>query len=118
MNRLEHKSKTAALRANRTRSNTRGTTDRPRLSVTVSNLHISAQIINDETSTTLASATTVGQKSATGTMTEIAKWVGEQIAAGAKSAKVKKVVFDRGAKQYHGRVKALADAARAAGLEF
>lgn len=118
MNRIDHKSKTSALRAHRTRAKTRGTTERPRLSVSVTNLHVSAQIINDETSVTLASASTVGQKSIKGTMTEKAAWVGEQIATAAKAKKVKKVVFDRGAKQYHGRVKALADAARAAGLEF
>jgi len=118
MNRLEHKSKTSALRAHRTRTNTRGTSDRPRLSVSVTNLHVSAQVIDDETHVTLAAATTVGQKSLKGTMTEKATWVGTQIATAAKAKKVSKVVFDRGAKQYHGRVKALADAARAAGLEF
>ena len=118
MNRLEHKSKTSALRAHRTRTRTRGTSERPRLSVSVTNLHVSAQIINDETHVTLASASTVGQKAVKGTMTEKAAWVGTQIAAAAKAKKVKQVVFDRGAKKYHGRVKALADAARAAGLEF
>jgi large subunit ribosomal protein L18 len=86
--------------------------------VHITNLHVSAQIINDETHETLASASTVGQKAVKGTMTEKAIWVGEQIAAAAKAKKLKTVVFDRGAKQYHGRVKALADAARANGLEF
>jgi large subunit ribosomal protein L18 len=81
-------------------------------------LHVSAQVIDDVSHKTLASATTVGQKSVKGTMTEKATWVGTQIANAAKAKKVKAVVFDRGAKQYHGRVKALADAARAAGLEF
>ena len=118
MNRLESKVKTSALRAHRTRAKTKGTAERPRLTVDITNLHVSAQIIDDTTHKTLASATTVGQKSVKGTMTEKAVWVGTQIAANAKSAKVKAVVFDRGAKQYHGRVKALADAARAAGLEF
>jgi len=118
MNRLEHKSKTSALRAHRTRAKTKGTTQRPRLSVDITNLHISAQIIDDVTHKTLAHATTVGQKSVKGTMTEKAVWVGAQIAASAKAKKVTTVVFDRGAKQYHGRIKALADSARAAGLEF
>jgi large subunit ribosomal protein L18 len=118
MNRLESKVKTSALRAHRTRAKAKGTTERPRLSVNITNLHVSAQVIDDETHKTLAAATTVGQKSAKGTMTEKAVWVGTQIAAAAKAKKVTKVVFDRGAKQYHGRVKALADAARAAGLEF
>lgn len=118
MNRLQHKSKTSALRAHRARAKTRGSAERPRLSVSVTNLHVSAQVINDESGVTLASASTVGQKSLKGTMTVKAAWVGEQIAAAAKTKKVKKVVFDRGAKQYHGRVKALAEAARAAGLEF
>jgi large subunit ribosomal protein L18 len=118
MNRIDHKSKTSARRAHRVRSLTRGTTERPRLSVNVSNLHVSAQVIDDETSKTICAATTVGNKTATGTLSEKAVWVGEQIAKAAKAKKVTKVVFDRGAKQYHGRVKALADAARAAGLEF
>ena len=118
MNRLEHKSKTSALRAHRTRTRTKGTADRPRLSVSVTNLHVSAQVIDDENHITLASATTVGQKAVKGTLSEKAAWVGTEVAKSAKAKKVAKVVFDRGAKKYHGRVKALADAARAAGLEF
>jgi large subunit ribosomal protein L18 len=104
-------------RANRVRTAVSGTTERPRLSVHVSNLHISVQIINDETHTTLAAVSTVGQK-VSGTMTEKATWAGTEIAKKAKTAKVSKVVFDRGSRLYHGRVKALADAARNAGLEF
>lgn len=118
MNRLEHKSKTSALRAHRTRARVQGTLQRPRLSVSVSNLHVSAQIIDDENRTTLAASSTVGQKALKGTMSEKAIWVGTEIAKAAKAKKVTKVVFDRGAKKYHGRIKALADAARSAGLEF
>lgn len=118
MNRLEHKNKTSALRSHRVRARAKGTADRPRLSVTITNLHVSAQIINDDEHKTLAAATSVGQKSLKGTMTERAVWVGSQIAASAKSKKIGKVVFDRGSRKYHGRIKALADAAREAGLEF
>lgn len=119
MNRLEHKKKTSALRAHRVRARAKGTTERPRLSVTITNLHISAQIINDEEHVTLVAASTVGQKNeAKGTMTERAIWVGNQIASSAKSKKITKVVFDRGDRKYHGRIKALADAAREGGLEF
>lgn len=118
MNRLDKKQKNLALRAHRTRTRVQGTTERPRLSVHVTNLHISAQIIDDSAHTTLVSASTVGQKEAKGTMTEKASWVGVQIAKAAKSKKITTVVFDRGAKQYHGRVKALADAAREGGLQF
>jgi large subunit ribosomal protein L18 len=118
MSKLTRKQSNQAQRTNRTRSTVSGTTERPRLSVHVSNLHVSAQIINDETHQTIAAVTTIGQKTATGTMTEKAAWIGEAIAKKAKSAKVSKVVFDRGGKLYHGRVKALADAARNAGLEF
>jgi large subunit ribosomal protein L18 len=117
MSKLTTKQANSLQRANRVRTTVQGTTERPRLSVHISNLHVSAQIINDETHTTLAAVSTVGQKT-TGTLTDKATWVGTEIAKKAKTAKVSKVVFDRGSKLYHGRVKALADAARNAGLEF
>jgi len=104
-------------RQRRVRAVVKGTAVRPRLSVTISNLHISAQLIDDDAHVTIAAATTVGGK-ATGTMTEKAATIGIDIAKKAKAAKIKAVVFDRGSKLYHGRVKALADAARKEGLEF
>jgi large subunit ribosomal protein L18 len=106
-----------ALRKNRVRSTVSGTAERPRLTVTISNLHISAQIIDDVAGKTLAAATTVGTK-AKGTMTEKAAIVGKDIAAKAKKAKVTAVVFDRNGRRYAGRLKSLADAARKEGLEF
>ena len=105
------------FRAKRTRAKIHGTSERPRLAVHFSNHHITAQVIDDDKKVTLAYATTVGAK-ATGTMTEKAAKIGAEIAKKAKTAKVKKVVFDRGAKLYAGRNKALADAARKEGLEF
>ena len=104
-------------RAKRTRAKIHGTADRPRLSVFFSNQHIVAQIINDDNGKTLVYATTVGSK-LTGTKTEKAAKIGEEIAKKAKTAKIKKVVFDRGSKLYAGRMSALADAARKEGLEF
>ena len=117
MDRLAHKRTNQARRAHRVRATVSGTKDRPRMAVNVSNLHITAQIIDDQSGKTLAYATTVGQK-LSGNMTQKATWVGESIAKKAKSAKVKKVVFDRAGRKYHGRIKALADTARAGGLEF
>ena len=118
MSNLAQKAKHLALRKNRVRSVVSGTAERPRLSVHVSARHISVQLVDDTAQKTLAAVSTVASKAATGTMTEKAAWVGGEIAAKAKTAKVSKVVFDRGGRQYHGRVKALADAARAKGLEF
>ncbi len=118
MNKLAHKLQNRALRKNRIRSTISGTAARPRLSVYVSNMHVTAQIIDDASHVTLAYASTVGQKAATGTMSEKAAWVGLEIAKKAKAAKVTAVVFDRGGRVYHGRVKALAEAARNGGLEF
>jgi len=117
MNNLEHKLHNRVQRKTRIRSTISGTPERPRLSVTVSNSHVSAQIIDDVNHKTLASATSIGQK-LSGNLSEKATKVGEQIAVAAKAAKVKRVVFDRNGKLYHGRVQALADAARKAGLEF
>ena len=105
------------FRAKRTRAKIHGTAERPRLSVHISNQHITAQIIDDDKSATLAYATTVGSK-LTGTKTEKAAMIGKEIADKAKKAKIKTVVFDRGAKLYAGRLSALADAARKEGLEF
>ena len=105
------------MRKARTRAKIHGTSDRPRLTVHFSNLHITAQIIDDDKKTTLAYATTVGAKM-TGTKTEKAALVGAEIAKKAKAAKISKVVFDRGAKLYAGRMNALAEAARKEGLEF
>lgn len=118
MNRLDTKRAQKARRTKRVRKMVVGTAERPRLSVIVSNLHVVAQIIDDSASKTLVHSTSVGAKDAKGTMTEKAAWVGKDIAKKAKAAKIKKVAFDRGGKLFHGRVKALADAAREEGLEF
>jgi large subunit ribosomal protein L18 len=117
MNRLVNKLQTGLRRQHRVRSRMHGSAERPRLSVNISNKHISAQIINDETHLTLVGFSTAGKKK-TGTKTELAEYVGTEIAKLAKAKKIKKVVLDRGSKAYHGRVKALADAARKEGLEF
>ena len=107
----------AEYRANRTRAKIHGTAKRPRLSIHVSNLHITAQVIDDDKKVTLAYATTVGKK-LSGTKTEKAAVIGKEIAEKAKKAKIKTVVFDRGSKAYAGHLSALADAARKEGLEF
>lgn len=106
-----------ALRKNRVRAKVSGTAERPRLTVTISNLHVSVQLIDDVAGKTLASVTTVGTK-ATGTMTEKCAAIGIEIAKKAKKSKISAVVFDRNGRQYAGRLKALADAARQEGLEF
>ena len=95
-----------------------GTTERPRLAVHRSLNHISAPVIDDQTGTTLASASTMALKLQTGGNVNAAKEVGKAVAERAKEKGVSKVVFDRGGYLYHGRIKALADAAREAGLEF
>jgi large subunit ribosomal protein L18 len=105
-------------RAHRTRSRIRGTQDRPRLSVFRSSKHMSAQIINDETGKVLAFTADAHVDSKDKKKVEIAALVGAEVAKRAKDAGITKVVFDRGPYLYHGRVKALADAARENGLEF
>lgn len=91
---------------------------RPRLSVFRSDKNISVQIIDDATGVTLASASTLEDKKQKGSDVAAAERIGKLIAERAKKAKVEDVVFDRGAYLYHGRVKALAESAREAGLKF
>jgi large subunit ribosomal protein L18 len=117
MSDLAKKRLNKSLRKNRVRSKVTGTAERPRLSVTISNKHVSAQLIDDVVSKTLAASTTVGTKQ-TGTISEQAVFVGSDIAKKAKKAKITTVVFDRNGRQYAGRLHALADAARGEGLEF
>jgi large subunit ribosomal protein L18 len=105
------------LRKSRVRSKVTGTAERPRLTVTISNKHVSAQIIDDVKQHTLIASTTVGTKQ-TGSISEQAAFVGTDIAKKAKKAKINAVVFDRNGRQYAGRLAALADAARKEGLEF
>ena len=107
-------------RHNRIRKDLSGTAERPRLNVFRSNANITAQIIDDEKGVTLVSASTLEKdlKITNGGNVEAAKLIGAEIAKRAKKAKITKVVFDRGGYLYHGRVKALADAARENGLEF
>jgi large subunit ribosomal protein L18 len=95
-----------------------GTTERPRLNVYRSLNHIYAQVIDDANGATVASASTLELKLKTGGNIAAAKEVGKAVAERAAQKGVKKVVFDRGGYLYHGRIKALADAAREAGLEF
>lgn len=104
----------------RIRRNVKGTPERPRLAVFRSLKHIYAQIIDDRQGRTLAAASS-GEKNpviSTGGNIAGAKAIGKLIAERARAQGIKKVVFDRGGYQYHGRIKALADAAREAGLEF
>lgn len=117
-NRLAKARVQAGRRQHRVRARFTGTEERPRLHVSVTNKHVSAQVINDETGKTLVAVSTVGKKMDGKTMTEKASWVGTEVAKKAKAKKISKVVYDRGAKLYHGRVKALAEAAREAGMEF
>jgi len=105
-------------RHNRVRRKVAGTVSRPRLSVFRSSAHIYAQIIDDVAGHTLVSESTKSAEGVTGTKTEQAKVVGTLIAAKAKQAGITSVVFDRGGFKYHGRIQALADAAREGGLEF
>jgi large subunit ribosomal protein L18 len=95
-----------------------GTAERPRLNVYRSLNHIYVQVIDDSQGVTLASASTVASKAKTGGNVAAAKAIGKQIAERAKEKGISKVIFDRGGYLYHGRIKALADAAREAGLEF
>lgn len=118
MDRIAHKLQNIDRRKHRVRTKITGTTERPRLNVHVSNKHIDAQLIDDTKRATVAYVSTVGQKGVEGTMTDKAVWVGNEIAKKAKQTKVRKVVFDRNGRLYHGRIKALADAAREGGLEF
>ncbi len=103
----------------RVRKNVHGTEGRPRLSVFRSNKHIYAQVIDDDTGRTIAAASS--KESAvdgTGLTVDSAAAVGKLVGARAQDAGISKVVFDRGGFKYHGRIKALAEAARESGLEF
>ncbi len=107
------------LRHARVRKRVVGTSARPRLAVFRSNKHIYAQVINDEAGRTIASASSLeGDLRAKNLTVETAGEVGKLVAQRAKEAGVEVVVFDRGGFPFHGRVKALADAARESGLEF
>ena len=102
----------------RLRTKISGTASCPRLNVFRSNKHISCQIIDDEAGKTLVSFSSIVLKLENGGNVEAAKQVGTKVAELALANNIKEVVFDRGGYNYHGRVKALADAAREAGLEF
>lgn len=103
----------------RVRAKISGTSKIPRLNVRVTNKNIVLQLIDDDAQKTLVSVSTVGQKKLKDlSMTKKAEWAGENIATKAKTKKIQKIVFDRGYKIYHGRVKSIADAARKAGLKF
>ena len=114
------RNKARCARHTRVRSKVTGSSNVPRLNVFRSNSNIFAQIIDDEASKTLVSASSIDKelKLENGGNIEAAQKVGELLAKRAKKAKISKVVFDRGGYLYHGRVEALANAARENGLEF
>lgn len=116
------KNKLKTLRRTRRRRGLRkrliGTPDRPRLCVFRSSKHIYAQVIDDIEGKTLASAGSVAAKAQKSSNIDAAKQIGQQIAEQAKAAGISEVAFDRNGFRYHGRIKALADAARQGGLKF
>ena len=105
-------------RHRRVRRRVAGTAERPRLAVFRSNRHIYAQLIDDRAGRTLAAAGSLAVGDGEGDKKAAARRVGAELAQRAKAAGITAVVFDRGGYQYHGRVKALADAAREGGLDF
>ena len=122
MNRSQARTEARGRVRIRIRQRIRGNTERPRLAIFKSGRHIYAQVIDDGNGATLAHASSLDaglrKESAKGTNKDAAGKVGGLVAERAKKAGVKQVVFDRGGYRYHGRVKALAEGARAAGLEF
>lgn len=122
MDKLKAKRAALARRHRRVRGKVSGTAQRPRLCVTRTNAHIYAQIIDDVSGRTLVAASSNDRELkgslASGSNVEAAKAVGEAIGRRALEAGISEVVFDRGGRLYHGRVKALADGARSAGLKF
>lgn len=124
MDKRKSKAKAASLarRQRRVRGKIHGTAECPRLRVTRSNAHIYAQVIDDDLGKTLASASSLSsefkKEDSKGATVEGAELVGKLIGAAAKQANITTVVFDRGGHLYHGRVKALAEGAREAGLKF
>lgn len=118
MNTQIKKGEAKQRRIARTRAKIMGTKERPRLAVRRSLSHIYAQVIDDAAGKTIAAASDADVKAGKKTKTDIATEVGKLVAERAAAKGVTKVVFDRRDKRYHGRVKALADAARAGGLTF
>ena len=122
MDKSKRKQNSYLRRKRRVRQKISGTTQRPRLSVNRSLKHIYAQIIDDENGKTLAHASSlspeVRDNGTEGGKTQVAKNVGQLIAEKAKEQQIEGVVFDRGGNLYHGRIKALAEAAREGGLKF
>jgi large subunit ribosomal protein L18 len=115
----KHKHDARVRRHRRVRKHVRGSAERPRLAVFRSNRHTSAQVIDDRAGTTIAAASTYEPDLRDGSSnTDAAAKVGRLVAERAKAAGVERVVFDRGGFLYHGRVAAVAEAAREAGLEF
>jgi large subunit ribosomal protein L18 len=106
------------MRHTRVRKKVSGTTERPRLAVHFSGRHITAQVIDDQEGKTIVSANTTEKDLKTGANVPNAIKVGKLVAERGAAKNIRKVVFDRGGNKYHGKVKALADAAREAGLEF
>ncbi len=115
---IKLKRKQFARRKRSAKSKIRGTSERPRVSVQRSNKHIYAQIIDDEDSKTIASFSDFKVDNKKIKPVEIAEKVGEELGKLAKKQKVEKVIFDKSGYKYHGRVKALAEGLRKAGLEF
>jgi len=122
MNAHDIKKRRAAKRKARVRGKIHGTAERPRLAVSKTIKNISVQIIDDEKMVTLAVASSlvkeIAEKADKKTKTAVAEMVGKAIAEKALAKGIKKVAFDRNRNLYHGRIKALAEAARKAGLEF
>ena len=120
MNSAKYKRDARIKRHARVRKHVRGTAERPRLAVYRSNRHISAQVIDDRAGRTLVAASTLEPdlKGAGTSNKDAARHVGQLVAQRARDAGVERVVFDRGGFLYHGRVAAVAEAAREAGLEF
>jgi len=118
MLKLQNKNEERIRRHKRVRKVVNGTPDCPRLNVFRSNAHIYAQVIDDTTGKTLVSASSLELKLENGGNIEAAKKVGEAVAKKCLEANIESIRFDRGGYVYHGRVQALADAAREAGLKF